>query len=173
MFSRKMVKGAGAGVLLGAVLITSACGGQSQADKRVQELSGLTHTQFVTKLDNFCAEGDGKDDKAKQRELERAFEAEDYRHAADLLDDALGEAEDKLDKFREIEPPATDRASFTAYGDAVEDGVVALDTFVDALRSDDGPEFTTMIALGEKLDGVKKRTNAAVEEIGATECVDA
>jgi hypothetical protein len=112
MFSTKMVKGVGAGVLLGAVLITSACGGQSQADKRVQELSGLTHAQFVTKLNKFCAEGDSAEDKAMEREWTRALEAEDYRHAADLLDDAVAEAEGKLESStRSSRRPSTVPAS--------------------------------------------------------------
>ena len=168
-----MFKKVAAGVLLGGVLVTSACGGQSEADKRVKELSGLTHTQFVSQLDKFCATDDSAEEKARQREIQRAFMAEDYGKVADLLDEQLEEIRPHMSKLREIEPPAADSASFDRWMDTLDASISAYEPFVEALRSEDGPEFTTLMAMSEKVDQLRERSNAAIDEIGATECIEA
>ena len=169
----KTIKVIGAGVLLGAVLVTSACGGESDVDKRVKELSGLTHTQFSKKLDDICSEDDSAEDKANEAAVQRAFEAEDYGKAADLIQEQLSEAKPVMEKLHEIEPPAEDKASFDKWLDSLDDAITAYEPFVEALRSDGGPEFTTMMALGSKVEEITKRGNTALTSLDAPACVDA
>ena len=169
----KTIKVIGAGVLLGAVLVTSACGGESDVDKRVKELSGLTHTQFSKKLNAFCTESDSVEDKAKEAAVQRAFDAEDYAKAADLIQEQIDTAKPHMEKVHQIEPPAEDKAAFDKWIKSVDDAIAAYEPFVEALRSDGGPEFTTMMALGSKVEEITKRGNTALTSLDAPACVDA
>jgi hypothetical protein len=165
-----------AALAMGAVLVAgvTACGsGESVADTRVKELSGLTHAEFVAKLDKFCAMGDSAEDKAKQREVQRAFTAEDYGKAADLMDEQLADMREVTDKFRQIEPPAEDAAAFNGYVSGVDQAINDyVEPLIEAMRSEGGPEFTTLMAIGEQADKGTERSNRFARAIGATECVE-
>lgn len=59
-----------------------------------------------------------------------------------------------------------------AYLDTIDSAIAAYEPFIEALRSEDGPEFTTLMAMAEQVEKITKRGNAAVAELDAPACVD-
>jgi hypothetical protein len=149
---------------LGVTLALAACGGGGGSEE-------VSREDYIAAADTFCKEQNAE---AKTRNEKLQKTATDAHSADEFFDRAIPQLEEGLDwtrdkqqGFRDIEPPADDRATIDKLHDTIDEEIDLLERVVDAARDRDLEKFAT---LAEKQQTIDDRADAIAKDYGLKEC---
>ena len=127
--------------------------------------SGVTHEQFLTKLDTLCKKFDAEES-ISDRPFDKAMDAEDYDKAADLWE-RNEQQQTFTARLADIEAPREDRKWFYVYAreSQARDGVA--ERVIQAIRDRDTLQILALIKIGQKHRA--KKSEAAIM-LGSKKC---
>jgi hypothetical protein len=160
-----MKKAIGTVLVLGALVPLAACGGGAGNEDAEKLDKATTHAEFVKELKSVCDDHDGADSEW-ERDYDRAMERGDYADAAVSLDKLEPRAQEVVENYRDIDPPAEDKAAFGRYVDGVEMVSHMIPDIADALRDTAELDFAQMTLLASRMDDAEKKVNGAARELG-------
>jgi hypothetical protein len=150
-------------ILVGLTFGLAACGGGGGDE--------VSREDFIAKADAFCkeqnAEAKKRNAKLQATATEAHSEAEFFNRAIPQLEEGLEWTRDKQEEFRNIEPPADDRATIDKLHDTIAEEIDQLERVVDAARDRDLEKFASLAEAQQKIDD---RADAIAKDYGLKEC---
>lgn len=161
--------------LLSAALVAFGCGDSDDDDAPPREAGGApaTKSEYIAQADEICARdraefdsdfrhGGLRRDARLESETDQANDSRDeYRRAADLLQEGIDKGEAQIEELRAITPPAGDEQVIEDWLDAGAKAVAVGASGVDPLRSGDTITAQEIAdksrSLDTKADGIATR----------------
>jgi uncharacterized protein YdiU (UPF0061 family) len=133
--------------------------------------SGPTKADYLAEADAFCKEHnvEAKQRNEKLQQIATSAKSEDelLEKLTPELEDGLEWTRDGQEEFKDIEPPADDKATIDKLNAATDEELAALEKVVEAARANDFQRFGDLIAEQEKVDD---RANEIARDYGFKEC---
>jgi hypothetical protein len=157
------------------VAALAACGGSSATSSppttattspTTTASAGLTHAQFVAKLDDICKRLNTRV-VGLQKQADKAQNANDYTKLAAVIEERQRVVAPYYAEMAKLTPPPADAAAFARYKEMSSriDGILARE--VAALKARDVAEVARLAGIGEQARNI--RTNAALD-LGTQHC---
>jgi hypothetical protein len=128
--------------------------------------TGLTHAQFVAKLDQLCQAANVKAAVADAA-FQKAAAAGDYAKAADIVQQEITANQPYIVKAQQLTAPAEDSAAFASFVQSIQQLQGSLEKIAGALRAHNLQEVVQLAKVGQQERDA--RTKAATE-LGTTHC---
>ena len=160
-----------------AAVAIASCGGDGDDGSNEPPVGGepgLSKREFVERLDAICRRSDERGERFKRR-IERArqqaaTESEQYARAAEILRDALPDAQELQEDYEALRPPPEERRFFQRW---LESKVESLRLARRSAEAAEREDATTLQALGEKINRLRERRNRlAASHGGFRHCGD-
>jgi hypothetical protein len=111
----------------------------------------MTKVEFIDQADGICGDMDARV-KPIEEKYEQAADAGEYDTAADLLREALSEAEETQTEIEALEPPAADADTVAQYLETTRDGIGLLRRIADRLEEEDYAALDSLVEEADQLD---------------------